>query len=197
MITVQCRKVGWNQEDFKREFDKITVESEEELMQIGRECLQVLKDNITGSIKRSGSTGKLANAFTLEEIRGAGMVGWGIGDINKLYKTVPYFFFVDHGITELTQERIPYGGRKGDQGVKGLWDAPMGGRFQKGYKMMYPKRPIRPLNYSIKTLNWLLQRLSGFKPGGDNARDISGKPGSDVKDEIYKITGTIFNVRPA
>lgn len=201
MITVQCRHGGWKTEDFKKFFEQADIQNTEELMSVGQECLQFLKDSITGSIKRSGSTGKLANAFTLEKIEEDGKIGWGIGNIDQLYKNVKYWYFMDKGYTELTQERVPYGGRPGDQGVKGIWDSPSGGRFQKGYKMMYPKKPVTPMNYSVKTLDFLMRKLENFKYAQDNARDISGKPGSDVKLEIAKVLGTtdydkIFNVRP-
>lgn len=111
----------------------------------------VIKQKITDSITRAGSTGNLANSFFAEPITG----GWGIGNITFLNVQAPYWRHVNFGSQAIGASHnhlVPQGAFQPGN------SAPVGGgggqRWQvgSGTFAFRPNQPIAPRNYIAKTL---------------------------------------------
>lgn len=150
MSFVRVTISGFNAKDVRIESEIIKLLASEEIEKIAKLTEQVIRFNIQTSIERSGSTGNLALAFVAEPI--PGVIGWGVGNIEFLNRTVPYWYWINYGVAQ-TGRRIPPG-TDFDPAIKGHFDAPSQGRFQKGQPLfpMIPTKPIAAHNYIARTL---------------------------------------------
>ncbi len=125
--------------------------------EIGQRLHKYIQTYVNSHRKREGGTGNLAKAITFDRHTGAGMVSWGIGNVNILNSQAPYWYVVNYGKMVTGAPYIPAHGnfvpgyfRGGD----GRPRAEMTGKGKEsfvyepgGNKGMYPRTPIRPMNY--------------------------------------------------
>lgn len=76
---------------------------EKDTRRLAEETQKIIQDEIRSSIRRMGSTDKLASSFIAEKIVGMGITGWGVGDIDYLNRNVPYW---RHCLSEDTEVYI-------------------------------------------------------------------------------------------
>lgn len=140
-----------NDKNFIRQQIPIIVNlAERQIEAIARETEKVIQAFITGSIKRDGSTGNLANSFTTVRIIG----GFGVGDIDFLNKQAPQWHWVNYGVAQ-SGRRIPpksrgsFSGKPPSPGGgKSRWNQSSNGQF-----LINPRKAIGAMNYIQKTLN--------------------------------------------
>ncbi len=150
MGRVRVRIIG--AEKFAREqLAFVRALSERQIKEMAFETEDVIKQKISDSIGRAGSTGNLANSFFAEPIPG----GFGLGNIAFLDAQVPYWRHVNFGsqaIGASHSHRVPQGSfNPGNNPPVG---AGAGQRWTVGAGnfSFIPTRPIAPLNYIAKTL---------------------------------------------
>jgi len=126
-----------------------------EIFNIGQSLTQYIQNFITTRKKRRGAKGNLEKNITFEPfISTPATVGWGIGNISLLNSNAKYWYVVNYGTTVGGQRYIPnhgnfvpgsFEGSKPDSALKG---GVQKFNFRDGTGFgMYPKSPIRPLNY--------------------------------------------------
>jgi len=139
-ITVTTRDTAGG--DFiTKELKSIASVSSKDIKRIANRCETVLRHMI--DIKTEGGTGALSQsmAWTPEKITN----GWGVGDIDKLDITVPYWNHQDkgsEGINANWEHFLP----------KGLW---VNGRWVvsgRGFSGIKPSTPIPAKHYIASTL---------------------------------------------
>lgn len=125
--------------------------SDRQLRAMANTTTNVMKRNISDSIKRADSSGNLENAITFERF----LNGYGVGVIDFLNTVVPYWRHVNFGsiaIGASHSHKVPVGG------FNPGFDTPQGGRNNQrwftaqGGSSFIPSKPIAPLNYIEKTL---------------------------------------------
>jgi len=135
----------------------------------GKELHAFMKGYLNAHRHRKGGTGKLAKAITFDVDDSAGIVFWGIGNIDILQKKAPYWYVVNYGRKVSGESFVP-GGGKFVPGFFGNGVAPnpsMRGvgieRFTKtsgqGQSMGIYPGIIRPINYIEMTEAKLNQGL--------------------------------------
>lgn len=116
---------------------------------------RVIKEKITESIQRPGSTGNLANSFFAERITDS---SWGVGNISFLNSKAPYWRWINFGVAG-TGRKVPpksIGSFNPAPGAPSA-DAFGTGRFQQnsgpgGGFLLIPTKAIEPHNYIQRTL---------------------------------------------
>jgi len=133
----------------KEQLTFIRALSERQIKEIALETEIVIKQKISESVGRTGSTGNLANSFFTEPIPG----GQGIGNIGFLNAQAPYWRHVNFGSNAIGashSHRVPQGAFNPGN------NPPVGtGAGQRwvvgtGNFSFIPTRPIAPLNYIAK-----------------------------------------------
>lgn len=134
----------------QRQLNIIKDISAQQLDAIAHATEERIQFHILYSIKRLGSTGHLARAFTAEKIN---RFEWGVGRISYLNTTVPYWRWINFGVAG-TGRRIPPGTNENPR-IKGHFEPNENGRFVKGSPRfaMNPTKAIEPHNYIQRTLN--------------------------------------------
>jgi len=140
-----------------------------QLFSLGHEILGYMQGYINANTKRSGNTGKLANAMTIDVIAGAGkgMVFWGIGKMSELQQSVPYWYVVNYGKMITGQPYIPFhgkttpgsfGGNRPDSAMSGQGTEHFDNNDGSGFSVS-AKTPIRPMNFISASRHQLDVRL--------------------------------------
>lgn len=125
--------------------------ADQDLEKIAIETQKRLQFNILASIQRPGSTGKLADSMHVERIPN----GWGIGNIEYLNKTVPYWRWINFGRAKSGRTIPPSTGGFFTPGTpQPSQGAFRQGRFtkQSGTFFINPTRPIQAHNFISRTL---------------------------------------------
>lgn len=126
------------------------------LQKAGQLTVNTMKSQISASIRRPGSTGNLENAIFAETISALSI---GIGNIDYLNATVPYWYWINYGIAQ-TGRRVPPGTDENSR-IRGSFspgeakpndNSFRAGRFVKGGFPMNPKKPIDAHNYIERTV---------------------------------------------
>lgn len=132
----------------KRQLSIIKDLSDRQANEIANESAQVMRDNITSSIQREGSTGTLANAMQVEKTSD----GYGVGNINSLNQHVKQWYWLNFGVAQTGRTTPP--GTDENPNIKGHFEPDNNGRFVKGSPrfVMNPKKPITAINYIEKTV---------------------------------------------
>jgi hypothetical protein len=79
--------------------------SDKHLFKIAHASALAMRQHIKTSIQRPNSTGNLENAIFAQPLDG-GINGWGVGNIDYLNRTVPYWAWINYGVAA-TGRRIP------------------------------------------------------------------------------------------
>lgn len=125
--------------------------ADQDLEKIAIETQKRLQFNILASIQRPGSTGKLADSMHVERIPN----GWGIGNIEYLNKTVPYWRWINFGRAKSGRTTPPASLGYFSPGTSypdnsafrtGRWSNSVG-EF-----LITPVRPIQAHNFIARTL---------------------------------------------
>lgn len=125
--------------------------ADNDLQKIAIETQKRLQFNIQASIQRPGSTGKLANAMLVEKIPN----GWGVGNIEYLDKTVPYWRWINFGRAKSGRTIPPASLGYFNPGTSYPDNSAFRtGRWSNSYKafLITPQKPIQPHNYIARTL---------------------------------------------
>lgn len=139
--------------------------SERQLEAVARETETEIRSQIDASITRAGSTGKLKNSFFAEKHS----EGWGIGNIEFLNSTTPYWAHVNFGSEAIGANRNfrvprgafqPGGSAPSSTGSKQRW-VPGSGNFS-----FENPGPIAPRNYIAKTVAKINQIISNVLSRG-------------------------------
>ena len=77
----------------------------------GIALLHYMKTFINNNCKRAGSTGKLENAITFEDISTTAKIQWGIGNRQILNAQAKYWYVINYGKTVAGQDFVPGGGQ--------------------------------------------------------------------------------------
>ena len=130
---------------------------QDRVFDLGQTILQYLQTYITSHSHRDGKTGTLANAMRLysKAVPGEATVGWGIGKISELDQLAPYWHLVNFGgKTFVAQFGMGVGGSfNGDAPISSKAGTNIGTQrfdwapYTEGSFVMFPKNPIRPMNY--------------------------------------------------
>jgi len=129
--------------------------------ELGIRTHEYMINYISSNKKRGDSphvdgTVRLEDSIELENFGGfgSGQVGFGIGRLDVLQAKSPYWYVLNYGFTSKGERYVPnYGGLvRGEFSPSGRPDASKANGNEpfiystRGYGM-YPKRPIRPINY--------------------------------------------------
>lgn len=156
-------------QEIQREINIHESEILESVNSLGRNTLFQIKEVIQQGKKRPQNTDptKLENAITIEYFNGNnGKFGWGVGAIDKLNQQAPYWRAINYGSSHLVGKVLPLGefspdpedGRPNDAHFRqGRW-YPTGKFFAK------IKRPIPPMNFIEKTLEYVRSAINKIKP---------------------------------
>ena len=137
---------------------------------LGNKMATYMQNYINRNRHRRGGTGRLANSIKFYEFTSAGLISWGIGFIPELPK---YWYVVNYGRMATGELFIPFRGKfvpgsfEGSQPESALRGGVEKFNIGDGSNFgMYPKSPIRPINYIQATrarvdanLKALLMRL--------------------------------------
>jgi len=135
--------------------------------ELGDRMLGSIQTYINANSHREGRTGNLANSIKLyrEPSTKLGEVTWGIGLISEMSKLAPYWYLINFGgLTTIAKEGRGVGGSFGG-------DAPDSAKrgtdigtqtFTQGKDMffMFPKNPIKPMNYIEFSRNLLVFEIN-------------------------------------
>jgi len=126
-----------------------------EVFELGMSLTNYIQNFINARRKRRGGSGNLASSITFESFASApATIGWGIGNINVLNTKAKYWYVVNYGTMVGGRAYIPnkggfvpgsFEGSPPDPALKGgvqKFNYSDGSNFG-----MFPKSPIRPLNY--------------------------------------------------
>ena len=156
------------------------IQRQQEIFSIGGKCYSFMKMYLKTNVHRkSYSPVPLRNAikFWRGGALGAGIIEWGIGEIDVLDQTHPYWNILNYGVNF-----VPYANKKGVKGMFFPTGAPAAGAtgnepFIKGNQyFMKPKKAIRVVPYIDETDAYLMKLLrdfgktipgTGFKPFHD------------------------------
>ncbi len=126
---------------------------------LGKKTQHYMRHYINNNRKRQGGSGNLAKSINFDSKAGSGLgrVEWGVGYIPNLQTRAPYWYVVNYGKTISGKPYVPFHGNfvpgrfsGGDgrpkseyagKGVESFIYQPNSG------KGMFPKSPIRPINY--------------------------------------------------
>ncbi len=143
MYTIKIKVTGFK--NVKKTIKFVTKRVSKNIPLIAREVRDIMRLKAVGA--RSPGTGKLANAIRKEVIKG----GWGVGNMDRMTKSVPYWYVVDKGM--LFGTNIPYVPPT-TRGFFGTAGAPASGASGERFThdgsgfLLSPKKPISPLNYT-------------------------------------------------
>lgn len=142
----------------RRQIASIRNLSERQIKAMAEETAKVIKQKITESIKRDGSTGKLADSmFSLKTSD-----GWGVGDINFLNKEARYWRWQNFGRAGTGRRIPPKSTGKFSTGDPAPQTSGGTARWtQPGQYFINPTKPIEPMNYIQKTVNELNSIVAG------------------------------------
>lgn len=136
---------------------------------LGDHLLNYMQTYINARSHREGRTGNLANSIKKYDLPNTGIgeasVGWGIGLISEMDKLAPYWYLINYGGKTFVAN---FG--MGVGGYFGAGDAPDSSkagtgigtqRFTQEYGqfVMYPKNPIKGINYIESTRQKLDQEI--------------------------------------
>lgn len=160
-------------QDIEKELRKDKKKFEESVMQLGSDTAKTMKDKVKQSKKRSqaGEEPKLEKSITLDKFRGSNKFGWGVGNINLLDKKVPYWYFVNYGISQKGMiipgrgKFVPPGAFSPGVGKPDPSVSPIGRwKTSEGDYSFQAKQGIRhPLRYIEKTIFWLQSSFNKIK----------------------------------
>ena len=86
-------------------------EFQAETFELGTKLHKYMRSYILANSKRQGRTGNLARSINIDKETTAGTIRWGIGNLNILRQSAPYFYVVNYGKKITGEEFIP-GGKK-------------------------------------------------------------------------------------
>ena len=123
--------------------------------ELGLSLTGYIQNYISARRKRRGGTGKLERSISFETIATSpAIVGWGIGNINVLNQRAKYWYVVNYGAMVGGQPFVPARGKfvpgsfEGNPPNSALKGGVQKFNYKDGSNMgIFPKSPIRPLNY--------------------------------------------------
>ncbi len=129
-----------------------------------------VREVINSKIRRPGSTGKLAHTtnWDVEKLPD----GYGVGNIDKLNQTAPYWFWLNYGVAQTGRKYPPSYAENNrivghfEPGTKRpTASAYQQGRFTRGkpHYRLYPKRPMPAYNYITETWHKLINYAESIK----------------------------------
>lgn len=148
---------------FKDIIKKVDIKSKEvehRIMALGIETAEKMKSTIKQNKVRpqAGAPTKLENSIDMERImEGTNIIGWGVGDINRMDTEAPYWKAVNWGSAHMVGKHLPGGGFVPGESKPASAHF-REGRWQKGAGDYSPiiTKPIPPMNYIEKTVHWFL-----------------------------------------
>lgn len=156
------------------------------LVELGQQVTAQMKININTGIHRNGSTGKLATNIDMTILDQLEYFSVGIGDIEKLNRSVPYWFVVNYGVSypkgssyedaikniDSLPKFIPGNGNLAPAGSFAGFapDGALAGTGVGGSRWgvgtgkfgLIAKNPVHPINYIEKTSAWVSQMWGDF-----------------------------------
>lgn len=154
-----------------KEIDAHQAKVEVMVMSIGKGTVDKMRSVIRQKKKRPGGTGNLEKNIDMEVIMGKDIIGWGVGNIDKLNKNASWWSFVNFGVSQKGM-RIPGRGKRVPTGafVPGK-PRPDPGSFQEGtwkkgagnFSFVAKRGILHPLNYISKTMHWLVIELDKLR----------------------------------
>lgn len=153
-IRVNITGIGSKFENEQKAF--LTILSNQHIEAMAHETERVIKEKITGSLQRPGSTNNLANSMYAEKL---GNANWGIGNILFLNQNAKYWKWINYGVAGT--------GRRTPPTTIGFFSpgeaAPSASSFRAGRFnhdssgaggfLLIPTKPIEAHNYIEKTLS--------------------------------------------
>ena len=124
--------------------------ADRQLFYLSQETVNEIRNRISESIKREGSTGKLASSFIAEKIAS----GYGIGNINYLNQHAPYWYWQNYGVAQ-SGRRVPpptVGRFEGNPEYPSAESSTQKWLSKQGRYYMTPIKPIQAKNYIEKTI---------------------------------------------
>jgi len=127
--------------------NKLEPDLKRRLNVLGMETLGFVKSYISGHKKRSqaGDPPKLENAMEITFYP----LGWGIGEIDKLNKEAPHWYWINFGVAQ-SGRRIPPSTKEFPK-LHGQFQPNANGRFKKGGFPIFPQKAITAMNYIENT----------------------------------------------
>ncbi len=153
-MSIKVKVIGV--EDFvlkQKEF--VTILAKTEIEKLAKETANVMKQKVTDSIQRPGSTGNLADSINAEKIS---ELSWGIGNISYLNTHAKYWRWINYGVAGTGRTTPPTSIGFFSPGQSAPSRSAFGqGRFTQssgadGGFLMIPTKPISAHNYIEKTL---------------------------------------------
>lgn len=138
--------------------------ADNQVQQIAEQTTLKMQMHITASIKREGSTGKLAAGIYPKKTS----FGWGVGEIAYLNQFVPYWYWINYGIAQ-SGRSIPPSTKDFPQ-LRGHFEPSSAGRFVKPQPKfpIFTLKPIDPHNYiqrTVQDVNTIIRTIlkQGFR----------------------------------
>lgn len=158
MLSVKVVATGFDLKSLEQEVNKDVEKIKKKIFSLGEQTKTVMQSNIKA--KRSGATGELSSAITVETRIDFEGFSVGVGNKDFIFKKAPYWYAVNYGKHYLSE--VPFtppanrgyfeGSPRGPQpntAQNQKWTHRSNGRYT-----IFPKK-IRPMNYIEKTIGWL------------------------------------------
>ncbi len=157
--------------DIERDITTSWFEMQGDIAELGERTSEKMKENIRNKIKRPyGSPGRLEVAINSDLFVNMGgqapFVGFGVGNIDLLEHTVPYYKAINYGSNHILNlpgsGKVPVG--YFSPGEPKPISFGSGSRWvpdsSKGNYSFIPKHPIQPINYIENTEHWFGGQIS-------------------------------------
>jgi len=159
MIKMTIVKQGDIQRDIKLKIEQI----KKAVQLLGQDTAKYMSDTITSNVKRTPNEGVTERAI-LDASHSIDDSSYGIGELSVLQQTAPWWYVIDTGQMWTGGAYIPPYTR----GFFGQGNPPMTNinterlTFGNQGYYVYPKKPIRPMNYVALTKIWLEANIDTY-----------------------------------
>jgi hypothetical protein len=96
---------------YRKTIGQFWMKVQNEVTPMGKAIHHYMLSYINNNCKRAGSTGNLEKAINYDIIHGAGIVGFGIGNMDILNSQASYWFVINYGKKITGEMFIPGGGK--------------------------------------------------------------------------------------
>lgn len=148
---ITVKSVGIDTGWVTKEIARLTIRADVDLKRMADETVVVIQQTIEQNIRRTGSTGNLANSMYASKIPG----GWGVGDIEYLNSNAKYWRHINFGSEAINanwEHAVPTGGFNPGGSAPTAGGGGQRWGVGSGNFSFTPGKPIPPMNYIEQTI---------------------------------------------